>query len=39
MGKGNNQYGNKENKKPKKVKEKISATADSNARKSTVGKK
>ena len=39
MAKGNNQRGNKEVKKPKKVKEKISGTADSNARKSTMGKK
>ncbi len=39
MAKGNNQRGNKEAKKPKKVKEKISATADSNARKTTIGKK
>ena len=39
MAKGNNQRGNKEAKKPKKVKEKVSATADSNARKSTIGKK
>jgi len=42
MGKGNNQRGNKEAKKPKKAKEKISATADSGAKKSmssTMGKK
>ena len=39
MGKGNNQRGNKEAKKPKKVKEKVSATADFNNRKSTIGKK
>jgi hypothetical protein len=39
MGKGNNQYGNKEAKKPKKAKEKVSATANSNANNSSIGKK
>jgi len=42
MAKGNNQRGNREAKKPKKVKEKVSATADSGARKpamSVAGKK
>ncbi|MEQ8319322.1 MAG: hypothetical protein RH946_03590 [Rhodospirillales bacterium] len=36
MAKGNNQRGNREAKKPKKVKEKVSATADSGARKPAV---
>jgi len=39
MAKGNNQRGNREAKKPKKVKEKISATADSGAKVSSLGKK
>jgi len=39
MAKGNNQRGNREVKKPKNVKEKISAMTDSNTRKTTIGKK
>jgi hypothetical protein len=39
MGKGNNQRSNKEAKKPKKAKEKVLATANSNAGKVSVGKK
>ena len=42
MGKGNNQRGNREAKKPKKVKEKVLVTAESGARKpmaQKVGKK
>ncbi len=36
MSKGNNNRGNKEAKKPKQVKPKASATADSNARKASI---
>lgn len=36
MGKGNNTRGNKEARKPKKEKPKISATSDSNAGKSPI---
>lgn len=39
MGKGDNQRSNKETKKPKKAKEKISATAGSTAKKPMTGKK
>ncbi|MDH3264406.1 MAG: hypothetical protein OEM24_10445 [Paracoccaceae bacterium] len=36
MGKGNNQRGNRESKKPKQEKAKVSATADSNAGKAPI---
>ena len=39
MGKGNNQYGNKEAKKPKKAKENVSATANTNANNTSIVKK
>lgn len=38
MAKGNNQRGNREAKKPKRVKEKVLATADSGIKKTTIGK-